>query len=334
VYLDQNYISNLAKARNDLITDRDEAFFWNSLFNNLTEAVLLDKIICPESEFHMIEAQYNSKLERPIREVLDELSGGLRFYPWQNIFEQKIEDAAIRYLGKKSSEQRWWLTVFQSNPYLSIKYRREILSKAEHKEDSFTRIPFRSIQLDPKADFEVEAKKLLVEYSNKPLSWPELLLQSKRSFLDGFLGKTARESMEKQFGEDSIESKWRAVERRHELLGLWNRLRAIGINTDSSQVMDFAESEELLSIPFVDINASIWAGIARFYCQGRKLGRGDFFDVPILGTVLPSCDIVCIDGFMKEVLTGLLHYDDKYQASIYSANQSDRVAFQELIKGI
>ena len=114
---------------------------------------------------------------------------------------------------------------------------------------------------------------------------------------------------------------------------MWNRLRAIGIDTDSPKVMEFAESKELLAIPFVDIYASIWAGIAWLYCQGRKLGRGDFFDVPILATVLPSSDFVCTDGFMKEVLTKLLHYNDEYKALIYSAIQPDRLDFLELIKG-
>lgn len=334
VYLDQNYVSNMAKARNDLIEDKDEAFFWNSLFENLSEAVLSDKIICPESEFHMMEAQYDSRLERPIRQVLDELSWGLRFYPWQNIFEQQIEDAANSFVGKKSSEQEWWLSVFQSNPHLSISNRRELLSKAESVRDIFISIPFRNIQPTAKVDFEVEAQNILEAYGKQPLSWLDLVLQSKYNLLDGFLGNFALESIGKQFEEESLDSKWRAIERRLELEELWNRLRAIGIKIDNPSVMDFLKSEEILNIPFVDINASIWAGIGWLYCQGRKLGKGDFFDVPILATILPRCNIACIDGFMKEVLIGLLHYDDKYQTSIYSANQSDRVAFRALIIGI
>ena len=73
VYLDQNYLSNMAIARHGFMKD-EEAVFWSSLFDDLKTAVLADKIACPASEFHSTEAMYDTRLEEPIREVIDELS--------------------------------------------------------------------------------------------------------------------------------------------------------------------------------------------------------------------------------------------------------------------
>ncbi len=44
VYLDQNYLSNMAKARIGSLKTEDDANFWHSLFDNLKEAVLADEL--------------------------------------------------------------------------------------------------------------------------------------------------------------------------------------------------------------------------------------------------------------------------------------------------
>ena len=59
IYLDQNYVSYMAKARIGRIKDDDQAKFWLSLFDNLKKAVLADKIACPESDFHSTEAMFD-----------------------------------------------------------------------------------------------------------------------------------------------------------------------------------------------------------------------------------------------------------------------------------
>ena len=63
VYLDQNYLSNMAKAQYGFIKDKDEAIFWLSLFDDLKKAVLTGRIVCPESEFHEAEAMFDKRLE-------------------------------------------------------------------------------------------------------------------------------------------------------------------------------------------------------------------------------------------------------------------------------
>ncbi len=43
VYLDQNYLSNIAKARHGCMKDEGEATFWRSLFDDLKKADWLIK---------------------------------------------------------------------------------------------------------------------------------------------------------------------------------------------------------------------------------------------------------------------------------------------------
>jgi len=326
----------MAKARCGCIKDEDEAKFWQSLFDDLKEAVLADKITCPELEFHRTEAGYDRRLEIPIIETIDELSWGLQFHPWRSILESQIEDAARKFLDKQLEEREPWAIAFESDPQAPVESRMQDVLGTRGRIRVHIPLPDEVVEQDRqrKLEFAHEAQRLLKEYSNSPLAWSELVLQSKRSFMDGFLGKTARQSIAQQSQEDSPLSQQRALDRYNELVDLFNRLREIGINTDNSKVMDFMESEELLSVPFVDVNASIWAAIAWHYLQGRDIQRGDFYDVPILAAALPYCDVITTDSFMKEILVNKLHFDDKYKAKIFSATQHDRLAFQKLVRGL
>lgn len=335
VYLDQNYLSNMAKARCGFIKDGDQAKFWHSLFDDLKEAVLADKIACPELEFHRTEAGYARKLEIPIIETIDELSWGLQFRSWRCILESQIEDAARKFLSKQLKEREPWAIAFESDPQAPVESRMQDILGTRGRIRVHIPLPDEVVEQDcqRKLEFAHEAQRLLKEYSDSPLGWSELVLQSKRSFMDGFLGKTARQSIAQQAQEASSLSQQRALDRCNELVKLFNRLREIGINTDSSKVMDFMESEELLNIPFVDVNASIWAAIARTY-QGGKLSKGDFYDVPILASALPYCDVVTTDKFMKEIIIKILHFDEKYEAKIFLATKADRLAFQKFIQGL
>jgi hypothetical protein len=328
VYLDQNYLSNMAKAGLGYLETEDDTNFWHSLFDDLKKAVLADKIACPELEFHRTESAFDSRLENPILETIYKLSLGLRFHPWRSIVESQIEVAAIKYLGKPVGEEEPWAIAFESDPQAPAKSRNVaaiILGLSTLDE----------VQLERKRkiEFKYEAQKLLKKYSNSRLGWRDLLLQSKRSCLDGLLGRTACLSIIQEAQTDSFESQFSALNKFYRLRNLFGRLRDIGIDVDSPKVMDFMESEELLNTPFVDVNASFWAAIGRAY-RGEERPKGDLYDVPILASALPYCDIVTTDKSMKEILVNILHFDDKYKATIFSATKQDRLAFQKFIRGL
>jgi hypothetical protein len=113
---------------------------------------------------------------------------------------------------------------------------------------------------------------------------------------------------------------------------MWQKLSKIGINiSDTVIAKNFLVSDLLLEIPYFDICCSINAAVNRYYPE-RKCKGSDIYDVGILATILPYCDIVTTDEFMKQILVDKLHFDNKYNTRIFSANKVDILNFQELIR--
>jgi len=335
VYLDQNYLSNMAIARHGFMKGA-EAVFWRSLFDDLKTAVLADKIACPVSEFHSTEAMYDTRLEEPIREVIDKLSWGLEFHPWRSILESQIEDAAKVFLGKQIEKRECWVTIFQSNPQAPIESRMQDISGTRVRVNVHITLPKEVVEQDRKGkeEFVNIAQELVKDYSKKPLAWSKLVLESKKSTIDGFMGKLAIYKIIQGWQSVSVLDQISAQDNYIKLLSLFARLTRIGIDPDNQDmVMKFIESKELRDSPFIDIYSSIWAAIAECHrLQGRNIKGSDFYDVPILASALPFCDVIATDGFMKEITVNLLHFDDKYKAKIFSATKADRLAFQKFIQ--
>lgn len=335
IYLDQNYLSNMAKARIGGIKNADQAKFWQSLFGNLKKAVLADKIACPESDFHTTEAMFNKTLEEPVINVIDELSMGLKLRSWQDILEEQIIEAAKVFLGKYNKEKEWWTIAFESDPKASVESRMTDIHGAKTRISVRLFLPKEVAEHDRQLKFQFadKEKELLKEYADKPLSWQELLFESKKSTLDGIIGNIAIQSIIEKLCSGSELARLSAVNTYTRLVNLWNQLRGTGLNTDDNKIlMDFAYSKELFNIHYVNIYGSIWAAIAEYYREGREPQRGDFYDVPILSLVLPYCDIVTTDKFMKEILINKLHFDKEYSTRIFSATKKDKLEFQNLIR--
>ena len=332
VYLDQNYISYMAKARIGRIKDDAQAKFWLSLFNDLKKAVLNDKIACPESDFHETEAMFDKTLEEPLINVIDELSMGLKLRSWQDILEEQIIEAAKSFLGKHNNEKEWWTIAFESDPNASVESRMIDINGAKTRISARLFLPIEVADHDRKSklQFAEREKELLKEYARKPLDWQELLFESKKSTLDGILGNTAMNSIREKARSSSILDQISAINRYNRLSNLYSKLREMGV--DNKKLQDFAFSEELFNIPFVNIYSSIWAAIAEYYRQGREPQQGDFHDAAIVSLVLPYCDIVATDRFMKEILIKKLHFDKEYKTRIFSATKSDRLEFQGLVR--
>lgn len=335
VYLDQNYLSNMAKARIGSIKDEDQTKLWQSLFDDLKKAVLADKIACPASYFHSIEAMYGTRLEEPIREVIDELSWGLEFHPWRSILELQTEDAAKVFLGKQIEKRECWVTTFQSNPQAPVESRMQDISGTRVRVNVHITLPKEVVEQDRKGkeEFVDIAQELVKDYSKKPFVWSKLVSESKKSTIDGFMGKFAIDEIRRGWQSDLIWDQLSAQDNYMRLDSLFNRLIRIGINPDI--MTKFRESKELQDSPFIDIYSSIWAIIAECHrLQGRGIKGSDFYDVPILALALSSCDVIATDGFVKEITVNLLHFDDKYKAKIFSATKADRLSFREFIQGL
>jgi len=333
LYLDQNYLSNLAKARYNFITEPEEASLWLELYNILKSAVTADIIICPESDFHSKEAMYNSRLEIPIKQVIGELSLGLKFHHWRRIMESQIENAARLFLGKKLEQTEKWINVFQSNPQASAKSRMQYVSDKEIRVNVHIRLPEEVIDYDRrgKDEFETIGREVIKEYCEKPMEWSQLVLESKKGTINASIGALATQTIVNQIRSDSLLEQMSGYDNYTRLLLLFDKLIKIGIDPQNpDMIARFLESKELLDSPFIEIYSALWAIIAECRrIQGRDMKGSDLYDVPILAIALPSCDIIATDKFMKEVNNNLLKFNDKYKTDIFSASKEDLIALQK-----
>jgi hypothetical protein len=297
VYLDQNYLSNMAKARHDRMKG-EEAVFWHSLFDELKTAVLADKIACPASEFHTTEAMYDRRLEEPIRQVIDELSWGLEFHQRDDILETQISSAALIFLGKNEGNKETWATAFESDPHAPVQSRMQNILGGKGRIN--VHIPFSDKVVEHDRQLKnkyVRGEEFFAKHGDVCSDWDEEVSAQKMSLIDS-----------------------------------WRKQGKIGINyPDHATATKFLKSEELLNSPYINISSSINTARAKHYPNRRNKGS-DLYDVITLATVLPYCDVVTTDSFMKEILVKILHFDDKYKAKIFSATEQDQLAFQRFVQ--
>ena len=306
VYLDQNYLSNMAKARHGFMKDEDEATFWRSLFDDLKKAVS-DSIIIPMSEFHEIETSLNTKIQVAIKDTLIQLSGEFQFRDSHSILEWQIIDAITQFGGMKLTSN--YHPIFQSDPNIPIKdrFKDMIIKRGTISLTSYLVAAPNSIR-----ELKVRFVNLIKQSLEK---WPDIQNCSSSSVLASKL-----DWLSSSLTNDP--DMWAHIIQDIEGLGI-----------QESVINDYWSTGKLLDIPFIDIFSSLVAILYLKYKKGgQNIKKSDLFDISALATVLPYCSIVTTDKSMKEILVNRLHFDDKYKAMIFSATKTDRLAFQEFIR--
>jgi len=333
VYLDQHYLSNMAKARLGSLKNKDDHKFWLSLFNELKAGVLADTIACPELEFQRDEADFDKRIEHAVWEVICDLALGLEFKPYETIVASQIEDAAFKFLGKNPPAREPWCAAFKSDPQdpvqsrmgcdaFGIKHRIEVHLLSPSKE-----VLEHDRQL--KKHWEDTAKWLLRQPTFS--DWHKELSVQKSALVDKLLGPGIFNVIVKQTASDSPLGKFVAASIISKLERKLARLEKIGITPQN--LADFLKSDELLNTPYIDIYCSINTVIVQNY-RDRMPQGSDLADVAIVATVLPYSDVVTTDKFMKEILVNRLSFDQKYKCEIFSGTKKEREKFQGLTAGL
>jgi len=326
VYLDQNYLSNMAKARQNHHTNAGEREFWEALFYDLKSAVVADKIACPESEFHREESSLDRRIEFSVIRTASDLSLGLEFRPWYSILHSLIEEAAYRFLGKTPPLTESWSIAFTSDPRAPVENRsEEILGRKVQVDVSFS-LPDEIVERKRRSKERWVSNANMVLKRSVPRSWPEELLAQKRGFVYILLGPPSWLLLMQEFYRGGQYDKSNASAKMAELYERSASLSRIGI-TDFS----FFSSDELFNIPLIDVFCSLNAALYAFYPDRTPRGS-DLTDFAILAAAIPYCDVVTTDKLMKELLVNTLHFDEKYKCQIFSANIEDRQALQDFVR--
>lgn len=307
VYLDQNYLSNLAKARYCPVKDENQAEFWRQLFEDLQNAVCSDLIRIPMSEFHEIETSLNTKIQGAIKDTLIQLSGGFQFRDSHSILEWQIIYAITQFRGMKLTSNCH--PVFQSDPNATVKdrFKDMIIKRGTISLTSY-------LVADP--DYIRKLKVRFVNLIKQSLEkWPDIekcttssILASKLDWISSSL--TSDPDMWAHIVQD---------------------IKRLGIQ--ESVINDYWSTGKLLDIPFIDIFSSLVA-VLYLKCKkgGQNIKESDLFDISVLATVLPYCSIVTMDKTMKEIVVRELKYNKTYNAEIFSCTKKDSIALHNRIR--
>lgn len=332
VYLDQNYLSNMAKARLGSLTDQDECEFWLSLLEELKTKALADRIACPEFAFQREEASLDTRIDEAVGRIIDELSRGLKFNMWKEILNSQIEDAAFKFLDKAPPQKEMWEIAFSSSPKASIKSRMP----GGHPRPNWGADVYPASQNKIVEDRR-QQKAMWVAFAESTLgpytchNWDETLQRDKSYSVDCILGPEAWRYAERLRNSDSLEDRLTATAYMQEMISRQERLLRIGIDDDN--FMDFFKSDELLNSAFIDIHSSIRTAAAMYFPERKQRGS-DLYDPVILAAVMPYSDVVTTDRFMKGLLVARLNFNEKYDCAIFSATTRDRLAFRDLIRSL
>jgi hypothetical protein len=287
IYLDQNFVSNMAKARftNDLNRAGRNAEF-EALYDHLKGLVDHDKAICPESIFHQLETeQLNHKdgdLLTGIQTVVANLSRGVCFrYPLKT-FSFQVFKAARSFLNLPPEERPDWQDAFTANPYARMEDQR----------------------LQKRRSWQIEVFPLKPTQYMSDREAEKLSRDSKQTRIE----KQKDGVLQLVYGDriDDLSTGEAAVD----LLDYWRREEA-----PEELLPQFLKSQEIRSCPFIDIHCTLQAALG--YDPRRNAREGDALDTSMVATAVPYCEIVATSGDMLALFeqTGL---NRRYLAHVFS----------------
>ncbi len=299
IYLDQNILSFIAKV--ELGQLREERV--RGLFHRLQALVRAGRINCPVSLFHRIESELGSEvLKAKLLEVIQQLSNGLSFRDWKELVDLQMHRAIDGFFGGKSST----------------------LSRKEAFHDRITEPEMPNLK-------KMEHLKKL--YKERWEGLRKEVLEGHQKGLPELTNKFFRQQRERE--RHALVKGFLLQEIKDPCLSTYimeayhlQSPRQKGLNTYKTydpglkRLTAFADSGWLRAVPFVDIVSSVNAAIL-VYEEAREPEEGDFYDSLIVGTVLPYCDVLVTDNFLKSILTKRLGYHKKYHVEVFSCKGSE-----------
>ena len=305
IYLDQNFISAIAKVQLGQI--KDERF--TAIYETLTVLSEDGKIVIPESTFHTIESEWASEIiKAKALEILKSLSREVSVKDWRDILDLQMGRAVEGFFSG--------VTIQPSRQEVFHKMQREFLM------DTFFDLSVTSRIKDLFA-LHVERRKALFEKfpgkSRKQLPQETLKFfkiereDEKQALVCDYFERPCR----KEHLSNCIVDAYR-VNRGHSKIVAGYR----EFDPDFRRFKEFCNSSELEDVPFIDIVSSLTAAVTA-YEGARSPQTGDFYDILIVGTILPYCDALATDNFMKSLLVNRLGFDKKYDVEVFSKKDDE-----------
>jgi len=313
LYLDQNYISYLTKARLGIKIYPSVAAYYENLYDALHEAVKENAAVCPVSFFHREESELDPRIAPELYRTLGELSCGTEFLFWGEILHRQTERALRQFLGELGGAMSdSWREAFDEDPQRpcpsparSVDNRP--IDPLVERTRSIKVLYERQVEA-PVGDLEdqrrVEAMRLIQDFYVRPLE----------NALEGKVDILSRAGLE-------------FISR---LLKLHSQLtQAVTKGAATEELLDFFTSARFTAVPFADIYSSLRAALV--LDRERRTKGSDLNDVSIAATVLPYVDVFATDGHIKQLIQ-VLGLNRRYNVRVFGSRKADVLALTSLVE--
>lgn len=311
VYLDQWVISEIANTLDPILSQKKGARVdraWLEVYQQLERLVKLHAVVYPESNLHFRESLVTPYLG-VLQRVYEHLATGVSFKEALEIHTIQLYDAfKIVVLGDTAGAE-------------GLKGRRRVLHGTLNEWSDDVRIAAR---------FPLRAADVSFE-------------RLRRDNTDRLLGEDTerwRNQSDKTFGE------WFDYYRRdltnvvlhcfdRSVFGpYWMVCRSMvekltdrGLTESAAieKVREFLLSDEATRVPYCEISALLYAGMAQKVAKGQKSGadHSSYNDIDAISAFLPYCDAITVDNYFEELLRKpeISCHLTKYGAVVFSPNR-------------
>ena len=314
VYLDQNWLSDMAKAHLD---DDSRVYkpYFTELFINIQGAILEDKIVCPTSPLHDSESNLSSRLNVDVRSMDNALSRRLSFNPSEEICHRQLLGAASKFAGIESPSEPRWQTPFNRDPdlpdgtfprdegALEVFLTVQKLVNEDRRIRNEVTAPMYKQYKDGRVEHNL-SYRYEVEFSRIQLFHEQY-----------FVFDNAEAVLKQAFPDWDIVHSSVFQERRL-------RLAELGQICDmAGGIRHFLSSSCFQDTPFLSIRARLMAADIVHYAT-RKPESSLLADFDMAATVIPYVDVFATENYLAELLrqTGVA---GEYGCNVYTMRQKD-----------
>ncbi len=308
LYLDQNYVSHLTKAR--LGVKVNLAAYYENLYDALREAVRENAVVCPVSQFHYAESELDPRLAPEIYRTLEDLYCGVECRSFPEIIQTQAAAALRDFLGMRQPRRPKWKDPFNRDPHSRFDGNAEPVdhSRSAALSPAIEALHRRRRQSEPGGDVEAQKR-----------------FEARQFVFDAYLSPFLNRA---DGATDALTAPGPDVLRH--LLRAYREVA--GREAGNEELTAFLRSKHMLGVPFVDIYSSLRAGMA-VWGEGRKLRGSDLNDVLIAATVLPYCDVFATDGHVKQLILAL-KLDKRYEVTVFGSRKADVLALTSLVRDL
>lgn len=319
IYLDQNYLSNLAKAQYDDSWQHPDRHYYETLYSEIDSRVQANRVISPGSQLQDEESEQGHSVGKIVWRILRSWDLGTSFLSPPELFYAGIERAAQTYCGVVPVEGEPWEYGFDSDPHTLV--------------DMKTRGGFQ-VNFGMSDEYVDHVRTLRTRVSDQYRDFKAQLKGSFKSLDD------AIEVIKTQILYEGMMPLKPVVTDAPDLDELTNVLSAPGITNYKDRIAEILEScpesdkfwasETLLNEPFLDIRARLMAADIYMFPDG-KVTRSLPTDFEIVASALPHVDIMTTDRYVKHLMEAS-GVSKRYGAPVFSAGKEDREALLDLVQ--